>query len=50
MNDKEGQSVEKHVIGYVITLYAAGTHILGIVDKRDSWITIKIHNFCGKCD
>jgi hypothetical protein len=30
------QSVEEIVIGYVLTLYAAGTHILGIVDIRDS--------------
>jgi hypothetical protein len=42
--------VEEIVIGYVLTLYAAGTHILGIVDIRDSWIIIKIHSFCGKCD
>jgi hypothetical protein len=39
MTKREGlrwQSVEELVIGDVLTLDAAGTHILGIVDIRDS--------------
>jgi len=39
MTKREGlrwQSMEELVIGDVLTLYAAGAHILGIVDIRDS--------------
>jgi hypothetical protein len=37
MIKREGQrqSVEELVIGDVLTLYAAGTHIWGIADTRD---------------
>ena len=44
MIKREGQrqSVEELVIGDVLTLYAAGTHIWGIADTRDRWIIIKI--------
>lgn len=34
--DRQTDSVEELAVGYVLTLYAAGTHILGIVIIRDS--------------
>ena len=54
MIKREGlrKSVEELAIGYVLTLYAARTHKMGIVPYGTAELLSKslVQNFCGKCD